>query len=52
VDTNIVVAILPWGHIVRRDEQSVISEAGRRFLVRLLQQLSDRQLRDLFEVGA
>lgn len=32
-------------------DNPVISEAGRRFLVRLLQQLSDRQLRDLFEVA-
>lgn len=29
----------------------VISEAGRRFLAALLMQLSDRQLRDLFEVS-
>jgi membrane-associated phospholipid phosphatase len=29
----------------------VISDAGRRFLVSLLTQLSDRQLRDLFEVS-
>jgi hypothetical protein len=29
----------------------VISEAGRRFLANLLAQLSDRQLRDLFEVA-
>ena len=32
-------------------EYPVIHEAGRRFLAGLLQQLSDRQLRDLFEVS-
>jgi hypothetical protein len=32
-------------------ERPVIGEAGRRFLAGLLQQLSDAQLRDLFEVA-
>jgi hypothetical protein len=32
-------------------EDPVISEAGRRFLADLLSQLSDRQLRELFEAG-
>jgi hypothetical protein len=31
--------------------EPVISEGGRRFLATLLQQLTDRQLRDLFTVG-
>jgi hypothetical protein len=32
-------------------EDPVISEEGRRFLADLLVQLSDRQIRDLFEVA-
>ena len=32
-------------------DNPAISEAGRRFLANLLVQLSDRQIRDLFEVG-
>jgi hypothetical protein len=32
-------------------EDPVIGEAGRRFLAKLLGQLSDRQIRDLFEAA-
>ena len=32
-------------------DNPAISEEGRRFLANLLVQLSDRQIRDLFEVG-
>jgi hypothetical protein len=38
---------LPWGGGTFPDRQ--ISEGGRRLLLGLLEQLSDQQLRDLFE---
>ena len=38
---------LPWGGATFPDRQ--ISEPGRQFLLGLLEQLSDQQLRDLFE---
>jgi hypothetical protein len=39
------------GSLTSTLEDPVISEAGREFLERLLMQLSDRQLRDMFEAG-